>query len=1449
MMKRLLRGGARSSAPQHYSGARVVSARAFSHARSLTAAAVAVAMMASVAVTAFIPTYSANAEGAAGDNGGICTPQSITLGTDTGHSTEDTGVATYVGGDMYVGKKTGGNMLDVNGPSGSYAVEAEGLTAVKGKLLMHPLKGAWATYFTDADGAKNGYVKDYRGFRFGVVGFGGQYRPKDGSVVLDVKGDSNDSSIGWVKGTQAWGNAGWVGKNKNTEPSYSANIAGDSTTVYGGSSNQILGNGSKNTDTNRYDSRNSVYVPGGMEGTVSWKQTDETIGSTNEKFSDFDTYIKKLSNDLSSLKGFGSVYVTTATYSSDSYNNLKRTKYDVNEYDNGSYTFTINNVNEKVIKFQGDGKASMQVFNLPASFLNDSSSYTGVSFDFSGIPDSASVVINVTGKNVDFHNGWRFWWTDESGTKRELGGSYADSEYAKRAQQIMWNFADATNVVIHGGQGSGTTTRRDANSNLEKADGVWDKSFAMETKDDPAAGMLGSILVPNGSFESHVSTNGRVWVGGDFSMYNPDAVGNTNNGTFYKFLNYERSYSASALDMDQERHNLPWNGSYSTQCAVIQINKVDNNDNALAGTTWGVYKTYADAANGGEAITTVTDGNALSDKDGVDNGTIQVGNLKTNSNYYLKELGAPKGYQISSKVYRITAGDQGSLVQDVYESADGTNWTPVSDNKIVNYPQSASISWTKNGEDDKPLADSSWEITANDGRTYIVEDNMVQVSSVTILKDGVDAGDSLSITQNSSATLTAQVQPANAAQDVKWESSNSAVATVSDGTVTGIAPGTAVITVKPVGDDSISDSITVTVTAVQVTSLTVKTGNMDVANNASFSLSKGNYQRFTATVDPANTAVSWTSSAESVATVDSDGKVTAVASGTVTITAKAGSLSVSFTVTVPKDTHYTVIYFNNPGKWSTPYLWYSLDGTDGSWREAAMTRDYSSNNCGDWSYVKIQNDDRKQITFKFKSGSDNGTASWDGPSGGGNYVADYSAVITVQKSSGLNTSANVYATAPSGCAANVSAKNVEAKVSAAVYYEQGAADVVLANETVARTTACTKSEPNGDQLGVMCDINADAGKFEVKDLADGTYKLKEHEAPTGYTKTDVWYTFVISDGQVTTVTRHENADDATGTTVGAIEIVFTDTRTKVTWNKIDGTDKAKIAGSSWTIASGKVSDGSFTANGGTPITVTDCTSSCVANGMGDENADPGAFTVSGLPVNTNGEIYQLQEARNPTAHAGTPTYYFRLTDSNGDVTLYKDPALTVAASNIIENPRVLGEVSWSKVSSENDSLLLAGSEWKVTQTSEFKYGNDGVNGTFEKLATSKEYFVTDCMDACSSEGFADEDSSAGKFKLMGLPWGEYTLEENKAPDGYNLGGVVYKFTIGPSSYNGSAWSVALTVDGATGPADNKIENQPGVVLPGTGGDGNMKTLATGLLVAMASVATAGLALKVRRRRQ
>lgn len=1328
MMKRLLRGGARSSAPQHYSGARVVSARAFSHARSLTAAAVAVAMMATVAVTAFIPTYSANAEGAAGDNGGICTPQSITLGTDTGHSTEDTGVATYVGGDMYVGKKTGGNMRDVNGPSGSYAVEAEGLTAVKGKLLMHPLKGAWATYFTDADGAKNGYVKDYRGFRFGVVGFGGQYRPKDGSVVLDVKGDSNDSSIGWVKGTQAWGNAGWVGKNKNTEPSYSANIAGDSTTVYGGSSNQILGNGSKNTDTNRYDSRNSVYVPGGMEGTVSWKQTDETIGSTNEKFSDFDTYIKKLSNDLSSLKGFGSVYVTTATYSSDSYNNLKRTKYDVNKYDNGSYTFTINNVNEKVIKFQGDGKASMQVFNLPASFLNDSSSYTGVSFDFSGIPDSASVVINVTGKNVDFHNGWRFWWTDESGTKRELGGSYADSEYAKRAQQIMWNFADATNVVIHGGQGSGTTTRRDVNSNLEKADGVWDGSFAMETKDDPAAGMLGSILVPNGSFESHVSTNGRVWVGGDFSMYNPDAVGNTNNGTFYKFLNYERSYSASALDMDQERHNLPWNGSYSTSCAAIAWDKVDDtaDHNSLGGTSWTVYGTKDNAVAGTNALATIADGGWNDDADA--GGSFKLGNLAMNGTYFLRESGTVEGYTQNTNIYQINTGsttDAATTIVSVFDSTGNAINTDadklLTDGKIINKKSGSSIEWQKvDGEDNSTLlAGSSWTLSKMNGdtaeQTWTVNDDQsgTEVKSITITDATGNAVTSASFTNATAQKFTAIAYDQNgqaiSGAKLTWSSDDATVASVSqDGTVTPTGNGNTTITVKS-ADGKVSASFAVAVSGVTVVTSIAIAG---YADGDAISLEKGKTLTLSAIVKPDGNSVTWASGSSSVslsATTGTNVTVTAnsVTTSPVTITAKETQTGKTSTVTVNVTARqYLTLYFQAQNNWpaNNVKVHYRIANSS-EWADINMTQ--MDGSCSSYAYVDIPLtgstaiDASSQFGFKYINGDDK---AWYGASGSSDSVPKdgnnfkFTNSGTLPEVVVISAGPSYSTTAPSGCEVTstaayrsryATARNGEHRTAAAVLRTQGS--VLNAAD---------------ENAGTKADEDTAAGKFKVPDLADGTYHLQEKTAPNGYEVSRTVYTITIADGTVT-------------------------------WN----------------------------------------------------------------------------------------------------------PSITDAK---IANTRKTGAVTWTKVSSDpNKTEPLPGSEWILKRTKIFSWAN-GVASYAAVTPAITLGTVTDCVNGennvsdCSAQtgSYVDLDGTAGKFKIGGLAWGEYELVETVAPDGYNLDTTAHKFTIGPKDST-------VVLEAQLG----NIKNQPGVVLPGTGGDGNMKTLATGLLVAMASVATAGLALKVRRRRQ
>ncbi len=76
-------------------------------------------------------------------------------------------------------------------------------------------------------------------------------------------------------------------------------------------------------------------------------------------------------------------------------------------------------------------------------------------------------------------------------------------------------------------------------------------------------------------------------------------------------------------------------------------------------------------------------------------------------------------------------------------------------------------------------------------------------------------------------------------------------------------------------------------------------------------LTVGDVGQLIATVGPENATdktVTWTSSKESVATVDATGKVTAVAEGTATITAKAGDKTAECTVTVAKKAAEVIMY-------------------------------------------------------------------------------------------------------------------------------------------------------------------------------------------------------------------------------------------------------------------------------------------------------------------------------------------------------------------------------------------------------------------------------------------------------------------------------------------------------------------------------------------------------------
>lgn len=1264
------------NAPRHYAGTRSATGRVLSRTRSLTAA-IAVAMMATVAVTSLLPAYNAKADESHND-GAICTPTSISFGTDTGSGTVDSGIATYVGGDMYVGRKaSSGNMNNVNGPFGSYAAEAEGLTAVNGKLLMHPLKGLWTSYYTDKDGAKNGYIKDYKGFRFGIVGFGGQYRPATGSSTLEVRGNSSDNDISWVGGAQAWGNAGWVGQTKTSEPRYTANIAGASTNVYGGSSNDILGAsyGSQNTDKNKYDNRNSVYVPSDTSGTVNWNQNDDQIGSTGQTFTEFGSYIKTLSGNLSGLskQQSSSVYVADATILSDNenQNGLVRTKFD------GSYTFTINNVHEKIIKFVGNGTSSMQVFNLPANMLNESSSYTGVSFSFSNIPDTSSVVINVTGGNVDFHNGWRFWWTDMNNQTVELGGLYMDPAYAKRAQQIMWNFADASNVVIRGGQGSGTTTRSAKNSAAEKNDDVWDGSFPMKTNDDPAAGMLGSILVPNGSFESHVSTNGRVWVGGSFAMYNPDAVGNTGqDGKFYPFINYERSHSASALDMDQERHNLPWNGSYSTSCAAIAWNKVDDTagHNALGGTSWTVYGKKDDAVNGTNALATIADGGWNDDADA--EGSFQLGNLAKNGTYFLKESGTAEGYAQNTNIYQINTSDTTEAAKNIVHvfNSNGTELTGEADKlltggKIVNKKTGSSITWQKvDGTDNNTLlAGSTWTLSRMNGNTAeqswnITDDQSgTEVKSVKIFDVNNNEVVSASFTNSTAQQFHAVAYDQNGTlidnAKLTWSSADSAVAAVSEnGLVTPTGNGNTTITVKS-ADGNVTASFTVNVSGVTVeTSVSIN----DYTNGREISLEKGKTLKLTASVAPEGNTVEWSTSnnADNVSLSTTTGTsvtLTAnkVTSSPVTITAKETRtgkyVTLGVNVTKPPATTTTVFFkmqdaFNqNNGQklfleWKTANgNWPSDSGDPPNRKEMTV-----ASGCNGYVSYTINEVMPASASFRIRRDKAGWTTaqSFYRPGANSGFAFNGGDIVT------LNTATEILDTAPSGCAVTSTAAYSSRRVAARRGEHRAVASVL-------RTQSNVVNVLENSTVSSKKDEDTKAGKFKVSDLANGTYQLKEKAAPNGYEVSDTVYTITIANGTATW-------SPAFGAGNTGNKIANTRKTGAVTWTKVssDSNNAKPLPGSQWTLKQTKTFSwengvAKYIDADATLGTVTDCVNdennvadcSTQTGAYVDLDGDSGKFKISGLGW---GE-YELVESKAPDGYDldNTP-HKFRIGPLEGD---------------------------------------------------------------------------------------------------------------------------------------------------------------------------------------------------------
>lgn len=693
----------------------------------------ATVLVVSTLLSPFSAVSTASAEDAGLLTPGIHKPTSIGIGTNIDVSTPDPGVATYVGRDMYIGgKPSETRTLDAgNAPTGSYAAEAEGLTVVRGKLAMNPIKASWSG----------------DGFRFGTVGFGSQFRPVDRSTVLAVAGINSsiqnmNTGLGATSVTAtvgAWTRGAWVGKSKeNTGYDYTAQIAGPIT--YWNPGNNW------NADNKRQSvvkKQGKYYEGENADESSLFKQDvkqDDILKINGKDYTDYlESEVKaKISAPLAKLDSKLSYTVSVAeenpNYTIKKYNNkeqygltfngdrktfTRKTNYtDVNG-NNVSGEVTLVN-NEKLITFYGDadgnGKGSpLQVFNLKASDLTNSykgNIYRGVDFSFKNIPEDASVVVNITGDApVEFNTGWRFWWNDVEISRGYEEGSAVESLYSTAAQSILWNFTTAKQVTIRGGMAL------EGNKALRGNDDKW-------TDDDPAAAMLGSIVVPDGSFEDHVTTNGRVYVGGDFEMYNPTKAWN---------FSFEGD-SASVIDMDQERHNFPWSGSYTPDGSAIAWSKVDAADGMtpLSGSSWTIYGTVDDAKNETNPIVTVTDGGAndYSSDDGElqfnylnqkADLTAEISDMNPAFTYYIKEVTAPEGYQKSDTIYYATmnnTGEQVNYVQGYVDTVNGNKLVSFDDSNttgaIANTKITGTVFWTKVAEGDAghtPLAGSEWKLT------------------------------------------------------------------------------------------------------------------------------------------------------------------------------------------------------------------------------------------------------------------------------------------------------------------------------------------------------------------------------------------------------------------------------------------------------------------------------------------------------------------------------------------------------------------------------------------------------------------------------------------------------------------------------------------------------------------------------------------------------------------
>lgn len=195
---------------------------------------------------------------------------------------------------------------------------------------------------------------------------------------------------------------------------------------------------------------------------------------------------------------------------------------------------------------------------------------------------------------------------------------------------------------------------------------------------------------------------------------------------------------------------------------------------------------------------------------------------------------------------------------------------------------------TSNGK----VKDTTYVTVYKSGTTTVVDGEPVKT---TVYPKSINiSNNDITLKVGSTISVVATVLPSDANQSLSWTSSNSRVAIVdSNGLITAISPGTAIIVAKTVNDITANIKVTVGDYSVKLKSISVNTNYLVMPLGKTMQLSVL-YNPKTAS----NKTITWKSSNSKVVIVNSSGYIKAVGPGTAIIKATSADGGYTDTATI-----------------------------------------------------------------------------------------------------------------------------------------------------------------------------------------------------------------------------------------------------------------------------------------------------------------------------------------------------------------------------------------------------------------------------------------------------------------------------------------------------------------------------------------------------------------------